>query len=266
MAVSYSSQFLPAALICVATAVFFTLERVRPGRPLPSSPGWYLRTAFLNLLQLALIGVGGLTWNEFFRGHALLQLGGWSNPIAEGAFYWFAGTFVFYWWHRLRHVDGFWHVLHQIHHSPSRIEVLTSFYKHPLEIAADSALAGFFIYCVFGGTAEAGAWTSFFGAVGEYFYHSNLKTPRWIGWIIQRPEHHSIHHQLGVHSFNYGDLTLWDRLFGTFKEADGFAERCGSPGQQETKFADMLRFKDVYLAPRMDAIQVKNPAGNASTN
>jgi len=26
---------------------------------------------------------------------------------------------------------------------------------------------------VFGGTAEAGAWTSLFGAVGEYFYHSN---------------------------------------------------------------------------------------------
>jgi hypothetical protein len=37
----------------------------------------------------------------------------------------------------------------------SRIEVLTSFYKHPLEIAADSILASLFIYCVFGGTAEA---------------------------------------------------------------------------------------------------------------
>jgi hypothetical protein len=90
---------------------------------------------------------------------------------------------------------------------------------------------------VFGGTAEAGAWTSLFGAVGEYFYHSNLKTPRWLGLFIQRPEHHSIHHQLGVHSFNFGDLTVWDRLFGTFRDTDEFAARCGFPGRQEKSSA-----------------------------
>jgi sterol desaturase/sphingolipid hydroxylase (fatty acid hydroxylase superfamily) len=158
----YKAQLVPAALIIVFTLIFFALERIRPGRSLPSSPGWYARAALMNLMQLALIGVGGLTWNRFFRGHALLDLGNWSNPVAEGAFYWFVGTFIFYWWHRIRHANGFWLVFHQVHQSPSRIEVLTSFYKHPIEIAADSILTGLFIYCVFGGTAEAGAWTSFF--------------------------------------------------------------------------------------------------------
>ena len=99
---------------------------------------------------------------------------------------------------------------------------------------------------MFGGTAEAGAWTSLFGAVGEYFYHSNLKTPRWLGLLIQRPEHHSVHHQLGVHSFNFGDLTVWDRLFGTFRDTDEFAARCGFPGRQEEKLGAMLCFRDVY--------------------
>jgi sterol desaturase/sphingolipid hydroxylase (fatty acid hydroxylase superfamily) len=245
----YEEQFLPAGLICVATLIFLVMERVRPGRHLPESPRWYLRAALMNLAQLALIGLGGVTWNAYFRGHAILELGGWSNPVAEGAFYWFAGTFVFYWWHRLRHVDGFWHIFHQVHHSASRIEVLTSFYKHPLEIAADSILASFFIYCVFGGSAEAGAWTSLFGAVGEYFYHSNLRTPRWVGLFIQRPEHHSIHHQLGVHSFNFGDITLWDRMFGTFKDTDGFVDRCGFPGKQEQRLGEMLCFQDVYDEP-----------------
>lgn len=242
----YQAQFLPAALIVIFTVIFFVLERVRPGRPLPASQGWYVRAGLMNVAQLVLVGVGGLIWNEYFRGHAILELGDWSNPVAEGAFYWFVGTFIFYWWHRLRHADWFWHVFHQVHHSPSRIEVLTSFYKHPIEIAADSIIAGFFIYCVFGGTAEAGAWTSFFGAVGEYFYHSNLRTPRWFGWFIQRPEHHSVHHQLDVHNFNFGDVTWWDRMFGTFKDVDGFAERCGFPGRQEEKLADMLRFRNVY--------------------
>jgi sterol desaturase/sphingolipid hydroxylase (fatty acid hydroxylase superfamily) len=99
---------------------------------------------------------------------------------------------------------------------------------------------------VFGGTAEAGAWTSFFGAAGEYFYHSNIRTPAWVGWFIQRPELHSIHHQLHVHRYNFGDITWWDRLFGTFMETDGFAERCGFPGRQEERLVEMLQFKDVY--------------------
>lgn len=242
----YQEQLLPAVLIIVTTMVFFVAERFFPGRELPHVHGWYKRAALMNLMQLGLIGVGGLTWNHFFRGHALLHLGGWSNPILEGFFYWVVGTFVFYWWHRLRHANGFWLIFHQVHHSPSRIEVLTSFYKHPIEIAADSLITGFFVYCVFGGTAEAGAWTSFFGATGEYFYHSNIRTPKWLGWFIQRPEHHSIHHELGVHHYNYGDLTLWDRLFGTFKEADGFARRCGFPKRNEERLKEMLAFKDVY--------------------
>ena len=244
--IAYQDQFLPAALIIAATAVFFVYERVAPGRQLPESPGWYWRAGLMNLAQLGLIGLSGLTWNRYFREYALLPIGGWSNPVAEGAFYWFAGTFVFYWWHRLRHVDGFWHVFHQVHHSASRIEAATAFYKHPLEIAADSIIAGFFIYAVCGGTAEAGAWSSLFGALGAYFYHSNIRTPRWLGWFIQRPEHHSIHHELGVHAYNYGDITLWDRLFGTFREAEDFTPRCGFPGQQEQELAAMLCFVDVY--------------------
>jgi sterol desaturase/sphingolipid hydroxylase (fatty acid hydroxylase superfamily) len=239
-------QVLPVALICLVTLAFFILERVRPGRPLPHVRGWYLRAALMNVMQVALIGAGGLVWNRFFRDNALLHLGNWSNSVLEGLFYWLVGTFVFYWWHRLRHANGFWHIFHQIHHSPSRIEVLTSFYKHPVEIAADSIIASFFIYYVFGGSALAGAWTSFFGATGEYFYHANIRTPHWVGWLIQRPEHHSVHHQLDVHKYNFGDLTIWDRLFGTFKEAPDFVERCGFPGTSEERLGDMLRFKDVY--------------------
>jgi hypothetical protein len=40
--------------------------------------------------------------------------------------------FIFYWWHRWRHEsDLLWRLFHQIHHSPQRLEVITSFYKHP---------------------------------------------------------------------------------------------------------------------------------------
>jgi hypothetical protein len=84
--VPYEAQLVPAALIIVFTLIFFALERIRPGRLLPSSPGWYTRAAVMNLMQLALIGFGGLTWNRYFRGQALLDFGNWSSPMAEGAY------------------------------------------------------------------------------------------------------------------------------------------------------------------------------------
>lgn len=49
-----------------------------------------------------------------------------------------------------------------------------------------------------------------------------------------------------LHAFNYGDITWWDRLFGTFREADQFADRCGFPEDHEQKLGQMLAFMDVY--------------------
>jgi sterol desaturase/sphingolipid hydroxylase (fatty acid hydroxylase superfamily) len=56
------------------------------------------------------------------------------------------------------------------------------------------------------------------------FQHANIKTPHWLGYLIQRPESHSAHHERGVHARNYGDLPLFDIIFGTFhnpREFDG---------------------------------------------
>ncbi len=241
-----ATQGLPALLICLITLVFLGLERKFPGRELPAVRGWHWRALAINGVQLALVGLGGLTWNHYFRQYSLLHVGHWHTAPTEGLAYWFGGTFVFYWWHRLRHANGFWLVFHQLHHSPTRIELLTSFYKHPVEILADSVITSFCVFFLLGGTAEAAAWTSLFGAAGEYFYHSNIATPKWLGYVIQRPEHHSIHHQLDVHRYNYGDLTWWDRLFGTFKEADDFAPACGFPRHNERRVWEMLTFRDVY--------------------
>ena len=35
-------------------------------------------------------------------------------------------------------------------------------------------------------------------------------------------------------------------MFGTFREADDFAEECGFPDDNERKFWEMMKFKDVY--------------------
>ena len=239
---------LPTILLITVTSVFLIAERLFPGRELPHSAGWYLRCLAINLVQLGItLGLGGL-WIEWLGYTAILNLSGLNAPVLEGFFGWFIGTFVFYWWHRLRHKNGFWLIFHQLHHSASRIEVLTSFYKHPVEILVNSLLAALILFPVLGASLLASFWYNFFAATGEYFYHANLRSPKWLRYFIQTPELHSVHHQYDVHKYNFSDLPIWDRLFGTYKDAVEFTERCGFPEGAEQRIGDILRFKDVYVA------------------
>lgn len=238
---------IPILIIVAATVFFFILERVVPGRELPEAPGWFARAALMNGCQLGIVVLAGFGWERWMQRWSLFHISGTMAPWLEGFVGWFVGTFVFYWWHRARHdVNFLWRVCHQVHHSPSRIELLTAFYKHPIEIAVDSMISSALMFSVLGASPAAGAWFSAFAALGEYLYHSNIRTPHWFGYFIQRPEHHSIHHQLNVHRFNYGDITWWDRLFGTFKDTQEFAEQCGFPGGHERKLGQMLVFRDSY--------------------
>ena len=236
---------LPLTLIFALAFGLFVSERIWPGRGLPRSSSWYTRAAFLNACQLGIVVMAGVTWNQWFAEWSVVSLKGEIPPILEGFIAWFVGTFVFYWWHRLRHSSRIcWLVFHQIHHSATRIETLTAFYKHPLEIAANSIIASAIIYVIFGGSIEAAGWFNVFAAGGEFFYHTNLTTPHWAGYFLQRPEHHSIHHQYDVHDYNYGDITWWDRLFGTFRDTNEYAPRCGFAEGREQQLAPMLAFSD----------------------
>lgn len=240
------SLALPTLMTLLSAVIFLTLERLRPGRELPNAPGWYARAALINLCQVGITFGTNTLWVDLFGGASLFQLASLTMPVVEGFIGWFVGTFVFYWWHRIRHMDGFWVLFHQVHHSPARIEAITSFYKHPVEILADSALAAAILYPLLGSSLEGALWFNFFAATGEFFYHSNFKSPPWLKYFIQTPELHSIHHELDVHHFNYGDLPIWDRLFGTYRDTDSFAAQCGFPRHNERKLACMLMFRNVY--------------------
>jgi hypothetical protein len=74
--------------------------------------------------------------------------------------------------------------------------------------------------------------------------------------LIQTPELHSVHHEFDVHRNNYGDIPLWDRMFGTYQDATDFVPRCGFPSGAESRLIPMLAFKDVYAEdPRPAAVK-----------
>lgn len=246
------------AIVAIAL-VMIGVERLTPGAPTPVTRLWYPRAIALNVCQVAVVITAGFTWNRWMRGASLLHSARWPDVFAVGLTY-LISTFIFYWWHRWRHESAFWwRFAHQIHHSASRLEILTAFYKHPAEIAINSLLSAFLVYPVMGCSMRQGALYTVVIGLAEMFYHWNVRTPRWLGHWIQRPESHRIHHRLDRHTKNYGDLPLWDKLFGTFANPDrADSVVCGFSDEGEHHLVPMLLGADLH-APRASDPMKFNP-------
>lgn len=236
----------------------FVLERLAAGWELPRVRTWAFRVLAVNAVQLGVVLLAGITWETWLARWSVVDIETATGSIGGGAIAYVIATFVFYWWHRWRHeVDWLWLGFHQIHHSPQRLEVITSFYKHPGEMVLNSLLGSVLVYTLLGLSLEGGAVYTACTAVGEFFYHTNVRTPRWIGLFFQRPEMHRIHHEYGRHRNNYGDLVLWDMLFGTYENPPTWDGRCGFDDEREQRLGAMLIYRDVYATPERVAPEVE---------
>ena len=230
---------LSCALL-VLVAGMFLLERRAPARPFAKVRGWWPRALLANAAQLAAVFALGATLDPW-----LWQRRPWSLESLGlvGALLGFVvHAFVYYWWHRARHRSPWlWRWVHQLHHSPSRLELITSFYKHPLEIILNALLSSSVLYLAVGLSAEQAAQAMMLAGLAELFYHWNVRTPFWVGYLLQRPESHCVHHEEGHHHHNYGDLPIFDILFGTFHNPRTFRGRCGlGPGQEQRLWSLLL--------------------------
>ncbi|CAB3651546.1 hypothetical protein LMG24238_01171 [Paraburkholderia sediminicola] len=249
-------------MLGVALIVFvfcFVIERTAPGWALPRVRTWPLRVLLINAIQVCVVMLAGVTWERWLSSWSILGLSRYLRPAAGGLLAYFVATFVFYWWHRWRHEnDLLWRVFHQIHHSPRRLEVITSFYKHPGEMVVNSIIGSLLVFTVLGLSTEAAAVYTFCTAVGEFFYHTNVKTPRWVGFFFQRPEMHRIHHRCGRHKNNYGDIPWWDMLFGTYENPREWRHTCGFDEEKEQQLVNMLGYRDVHKSERSLAVRPKD--------
>lgn len=67
-------------------------------------------------------------------------------------------------------------------------------------MTVNSIIGSLLVYSFLGLNMEAGAIYTLCTALGEFFYHTNIKTPQWVGYIFQRPEMHLIHHEYEKHT------------------------------------------------------------------
>ncbi|MFT3924258.1 MAG: sterol desaturase family protein [Myxococcales bacterium] len=235
---------VPLLILCAALFMI-TVERFRPARHWPRVKGWLVRAWVVSALQGLVVLAFGAFLDDFLQGQHLFVLARSGARLWPSLIGYVVVTFVFYWWHRARHrSDVLWRYLHQFHHSPQRLEAITAFYKHPLELVSNSMITSLVLYVLCGLSPAQAAGTLALCGLGELFYHWNVRTPRWLGLFIQRPEMHCEHHREGIHACNYGDLPVWDLLFGSYTNPEVFDGRCGF-GDDEHRLRELLLARKV---------------------
>jgi len=226
-------------IVVVAAVLMLGIEWAYPAIVQPQVRGWVLRLVCINAVQIAVVVLASVSFERYLPTWHLLD----ARPLGVlmgSVIGYVAITFVFYWWHRARHEIAWLWRWHQLHHSPVRIEVVTSFYKHPLEILANSILISGVLHVGLGLDAKTAAIVTAIAGVAELVYHWNIATPRWLGFIFQRPESHRRHHERDHHRDNYSDLPLWDMLFGTFDNPHTRPRDCGFADNAEARLGRFL--------------------------
>lgn len=238
-------ELITLIIIVVVFLCVFTLEVIAPASKNDCDKRWLVFASGISLFQsITTIGAGVIFFEVFSR-ISLYQLND-LNIIFQGAFGFMLTSFVAYWWHRAMHkFDLLWRVFHQLHHSPRRIEALTSFYLHPFDGLAATFMNAFCCYLVLGLNAYGTAVSLIFAAVYNIYIHADLKTPYWLGYVLQRPEMHRVHHKHLHHAQNYG-FAIWDLIFGTFHNPKNYVQDVGFDVNRERRVYDMLRTRDVY--------------------
>jgi sterol desaturase/sphingolipid hydroxylase (fatty acid hydroxylase superfamily) len=237
--------FDPISLTMFAMFAALALaERLAPGRPLPEVRGWHARALTVFALYFLLSSYLPLVWAETLAPLQLFDLSGWPVWAAVAL-----GLLVYelfaYAYHRGMHgIDAWFRVAHQMHHSAERIDVYGAFWFSPADIVGWTLVPSVAL-TLLGLPPAAATATILIITFLAIFQHANIRTPRWLGYLVQRPESHTIHHARGIHAKNYADLPLIDLLFGTFENPRRFEHETGFWHGASARVFDMLLARDV---------------------
>ncbi len=203
----------------VATLLgMLTAERMWPARAFPFYRGWIGIGLGVMVVFVALANGWSLVIpKDWLREHRLIH--GEALGIGGGIAVWYVfNTFVGYWYHRLQHRFSIaWRLTHQVHHGVPRVDIPSALVAHPLDVIVSSTLSILVTAFLLGLDLRAVAIVNALQFFISLFPHWNVETPKWVGYFVQRPEEHILHHQRGVHAGNYSDWPFWDKLFGTYR-------------------------------------------------
>lgn len=132
-------------------------------------------------------------------------------------------TLISYLVHVAFHMSPWLWRIHAVHHTDTRMDVTTSVRMHPLEFVISAAMV---LPCIaaFGIPVAAVLIYEILDAAMAVFTHANVRMPksldRGLRQVIVTPAMHRIHHSAWQPETdsNFGaTLSLWDRVFGTYR-------------------------------------------------
>ncbi|BAP87684.1 fatty acid hydroxylase [Burkholderiales bacterium GJ-E10] len=220
----------------VRLSVFFTIFVLmaawevavpRRARRLPRKRRWTgnLGIVFLNTALLRwLLPMGAVTFAMTAQAHGwgLLNHSGWPFALAVAGSV-IALDFAIYLQHVMFHaVPPLWR-LHRVHHADLDCDVTTGARFHPIEIGLSMGIK-LAVIAVLGTPAVAVLLFEVLLNATAMFNHGNVRVPQPVDaalrLLLVTPDMHRVHHSIEEDetNSNFGfNLSVWDRLFGTYK-------------------------------------------------
>jgi sterol desaturase/sphingolipid hydroxylase (fatty acid hydroxylase superfamily) len=249
----------PVLRLSVFAGVFLAmalLELALPKRDLtaPKTKRWLTNLAIVGLDSLL---VRAMDLAPRLLGSVLIPLAAvataiWAEGRGIGLFNWLAlpawfevlaAIIIFDFAIWLQHVashriPAIWN-FHQVHHADVDIDVTTAIRFHPVEIGL-SMLYKMAWVVVLGPAPIAILLFEVILNAGALFSHANVALPagldRALRRVIVTPDMHRVHHSVvrREHSSNFGfNLSVWDRLFGTYIDQPAAGHRSMTIGLPE---------------------------------
>jgi len=133
-----------------------------------------------------------------------------------------------YAFHRAAHrVPILWR-FHATHHVITELTGVKSLRTHPIDNVFFHVVRTVPLMLL-GAPAEDIVSATYFGAVLGILSHANLDlAPGALGWFINFPRFHAVHHAIAVKFANFGCHTVvWDRVFRTFDDGSNQPAQLG---------------------------------------
>lgn len=131
-----------------------------------------------------------------------------------------------YFYHVIMHKLKFFWIFHLVHHTDSHVDVSTTVREHPVETFIRACFTIVWVL-ICGASPGVLIIRQTIQSIANISAHTRFRLKgrpeKILGWIFITPNLHHVHHhyQLPYTDCNYGDvLSIWDRLFGTYRELE----------------------------------------------
>ncbi|MEV7086135.1 sterol desaturase family protein [Streptomyces sp. NPDC093085] len=135
------------------------------------------------------------------------------------------GSLAGYGVHRLSHTNRWLWRLHGVHHVPEKVNVANNGVNHIADVFISQAVVQFPLALV-GFSERAVFGVGLFVVAQGYFVHANIDVRLGrLNHVLVGPEQHRLHHSTVLTEAGHfgSDLSVWDRVFGSFTWRPGRA-------------------------------------------